>query len=141
MTPSLPLDRRALLQAGAVALGTLATGLPRRGQAATLPAPEPLVGSLVAWVVLRPEDGADIRLAHLDLSGRLRGQAAPVLVPARALSAPAMLRDACRRAQAEAVSAAARSWGVPAAACRVVPGAIRHASGRSVGYAVWAEIA
>lgn len=145
-------NRRALLQSGALAAGTLAasgffSGTP---QAAIAPGggAAPLEGALVAWVLLHPEAEAEIRLAHLDAKGRLLGQAPLLRVAAkelteqgRRLSAWGQMRQACARAQIRAIGVAAHSWGVPAQGCEVRPRRIVHqAAGRSIGYGVWADM-
>ena|SRR5579875_2445559 len=146
-----PFNRRALLQTGAVAAGTLAiVGAAVPGAAAVASAPAPsLSGSLLAWVVLRPEDRAEIRLAHMDPNEQVIGQSAPLDLAVSDLyaggervSAWGQMRAACARAQDLAVRIAANAWGVAAENCAVEPGRIVHvASGRSVGFRVWAEFA
>ncbi len=146
-----PFNRRALLQTGAMAAGTLAMlgGTVPGTAAQTAGAAPAMTGSLLAWVIVRPEDGAEIRLVHMDDNGGVVGQSAPVNLSASELhaggervSAWGQMRAACARAQDLAVATAARAWGVPADSCAVLPGRIVHAAtGRAVGYKVWVETA
>ncbi len=138
MIPAM-LPRRALLQGGAAAIGTLALpGVsparpPRPTEAAS--APHPLTGALVSWVVLHHRGVADLRLAHLGPDGRLLGQAATVSVAAPRVQA------ACRAAQAQAVATAAQAWGSDPAACLVGHGRIADPAGHAIGFAVWMDVA
>lgn len=146
-----PFNRRMLLQTGAAAAGSLAMlagAVPGAATAASGPIPR-LSGSLLAWVILRPDDRAEIRLAHMDANEQVVGQSAPLSLAASELyggdervSAWGQMRAACARAQDLAVRIAAKSWGAAAESCAVEPGRIVHApSGRSVGFKVWAELA
>lgn len=137
------LNRRALLQVGAAAAGTLALGSGAVPGYAADPPPQPLEGGLTAWVVVHPERGAEIRLAHFGTDGKLAGQGDMVWVPAAGrVSAWGQAQSACAQAQRLAVAAAARSWRVPADACRVEPGRIVHpGTGSQIACRAWVDLA
>lgn len=149
--PLEPFSRRLLLQAAGAAFGTLAgsTLLPGfASAAASAGASRPMEGSLLAWVLLYPEQGAEIRLAHFDRDGHLLGRAPVVRLGEEtlganggAVSAWGQMHRACARAQTLSVAAAAHSWGVRPEDCRLQPRQIAHRpSGRSIGFGVWADI-
>jgi hypothetical protein len=68
----LALSRRAMLQVTALGAGALvAASLRVAALAAAAPSPaSALSAMLAAWIVLRPEAGADVRFAYLDARGR-----------------------------------------------------------------------
>ena len=137
------LNRRVVLQSGALAAGALAFGGALwSGPASAGPAgadvaeaATPITGRLVAWLVIETEQGASLRLADV---GAARGarEIASVTLPASSVMA------ASAEANARAVAAAARSWGVRPADCAIGHGCIVHpASERSVPYGVWIDFA
>lgn len=149
--PLEPFSRRLLLQAAGAAFGTLAgsTVLPGFASAvASAGAFRPMEGNLLAWVLLYPEQGAEIRLAHFDRDGHLLGRAPVVRLGEETLgtnggvvSAWGQMRRACARAQTLSIIVAAHSWSVRPEHCGLQPRRIVHQpSGRSIGFGVWADI-
>lgn len=139
-------QRRALLQGCAVAIGTLAAGGGALGsaQAAAAPASSPPVtamsGSLVAWVQLR-SDHVRVSLAHFGPDGTLLGQAADVQLPMPEAVAGGAMTTASGLAGKLARKTVARSWGVDATECDLLPSRIvQRSNGRSIGYAVWVDV-
>ena len=137
------LNRRAVLQSGALAAGSWALGGALRadparasaasGVAETAP---PITGGLVAWLVIDAGRGASLRLAELDATRRPVREIATATFPAASVTA------ACGEANARVIAATARSWQVASSECGIGHGRILHpASGRSVPYAVWIDFA
>ena len=146
--PLEPFSRRLLLQAAGAAFGTLA-GSGMLAGLASAAASRSLDGSLLAWVILHPEQSAEIRLANFDRDGQLLGRAPLTRLGGEmlgaedgALSAWGQMQLACAQAQALSLSAAARSWDARPEDCCLQPRRIAHRpSGRSIGFAVWADLA
>ncbi len=149
--PLEPFSRRLLLQAAGAAFGTLAGSSMLAGfasAAASAAASRPLRGSLLAWILLYPEQAAEIRLANFDRDGQLLGRAPLTRIGGEmlgagdgAVSAWGQMQLACTQAQALSISVAARSWDVRPEHCCVQPRRIAHRpSGCSIGFAVWADI-
>lgn len=142
-----PLPRRSVLQTGALAAGTLTLGGlgARTAQAAPDPAAPlaPLSGALAAWVRLESEGGAEIRLVQLGPAGQPVRKLAGARLSEADLggSGPGggKLRRACAGAEVLTREVAARSWGVPAAACATTPGRIACGD-RAVRYTVWVDV-
>jgi hypothetical protein len=139
------LNRRALLE-GLAAAGTLAFVRPARAAPGdTDPSPPPLEGTLAAWLIVHPGRGTDLRLAHFAPDGRLAGRGDPVWIPApgeHSASAWGQVQSATPAAQNLSIAAAARSWRVPAADCRVEPGRIVHlGTRRTIAYHAWVDVA
>jgi len=146
----LVLSRRSLLEAAALGVGALvAAGFP----AAALATASPSVSGtsavmLAAWVVLRPEAGADLRFAYLGAEGRTLSLLPAVRVDARRptpagrpASAWGQAQEAAELAQSLAKAMAASAWGVPASECAVLSGRIAHSeSGRSIRHCVWLDV-
>jgi ABC-type protease/lipase transport system fused ATPase/permease subunit len=136
-----PLNRRAVLQSGALVAGALAIGAGAWDDGAraqsSLVAGEtetPIAGRLTAWVGIDAERGAWLRLVELAAPG-------PRDVLATALAAGSVT-STLTEADAMALGAVARSWHVPQAECAIGHGCIVHrSSGRSVPYGVWADFA
>jgi hypothetical protein len=130
------MHRRMILQAGAVAAGTLASPILFRAAAAAgrpiLDEAAPLSGTLVAWVLVTLDEGAKIRLFHCDRSSAPVAEAPAVRLSRQELSdasgspAAEQLRRACDEAQRLALGAAARCWGVPPVECVMERGRIVH---------------
>ncbi len=137
------LNRRTVLQSGALAAGAFAFGGALWSNPATAgpagpavaEAAPPITGKLVGWLIIEPEKGASLRLADVNEAREAREIASVTLQAASVMAASA-------EANARAVAAAARSWRVPPADCAIGHGRIVHpASGRSVPYAVWIDFA
>ena len=148
---ALILSRRSMLEAAALGAGVLvAAGFPAATLAAARrAAAEPSPAMLAASVVLRPEAGADVRFAYLDVHGRpsrvlpaVRLEARHTRPPGGPASAWGQAQEAAGLAQTLAAAMVAAAWGVPASECEIRPGRIVHpASGRSIRHCVWLEVA
>jgi hypothetical protein len=118
------------------------------GPSTAAPSGKIVAGKIVAWVVVTPERGATIRLAYVLSPGEIV-ETAPILLAAEALTGGAPSASAWRqaqvaaeRAQAAALTLIANVWKVSPAECACEVARIAHArSGRSVGYAVWVDVA
>ncbi len=125
----LVMNRRAVLAASAGLL--VGAGLPAAALSAAAPLSSDAVSArmIAAWVVLRPEAGATVRLAFLGDDGRPLGELPPVQFEA-AGDQPASLwrqaQEAGAVAQALAVAALASAWGVPSRDCEIRSGFIAH---------------
>lgn len=148
---ALAISRRAVVQssvAGAVVV--LAAGLPGHALARdwkTAFEPDGS-GMIAAWVLLRPEAGADVRLAWLDARGRLLHELPAVQLDAAGMngaggasSAWGQAQEASAHAQTLARVMLANAWGVPASECEVRTGQIVHTpSGRALRHCVWIDV-
>lgn len=139
-----PLDRRAMLQLGAGAIGIALLGNASKAPSPT-PSPIPVLsGMIIAHVRVVLGAHADVWLAHFDATAQLTP--GNVVAQPTALGLPSriagQMADACRHARSEAIQAIARSWAVAPVDCTATGTMIAHpASGRSITYRVWAEIA
>ncbi|MDQ2805170.1 MAG: hypothetical protein M3Y41_21770 [Pseudomonadota bacterium] len=134
------MNRRTILQSGALAAGSAATGGVWSGAARasvrTEAAGEPITGRLVACLSIASAGGATARVVELDAASQ------PVRDVAHREFAANSVTAAHAETDALALDAAARSWGVPAQACRIGPGQIALVDGsRAVSYVVWTEVA
>ena len=146
----LVMSRRAILEyAAAGAAAMAAAGIPAATLAGAAPAPEGAIssGMIAAWVRLRPEAGAEVRLAYLDAGRRLVRELPEVkLVGSETVGAPAasvwgQAQQAGALAQMLAAAALAGAWAVPLRECEIRPGCIAHPlSGRSTPHRVWIDI-
>ncbi len=146
----LVLSRRSMLEAAAMGAGALvAAGFPAATAGAVASATSARSAMLAAWVVVRPEAGADVQFAYLDDRSRrrhvlpaVRLEARQTAPAARPASAWGQAQEAAALAQSLAAGMAAAAWGVPASECAIQPGRIAHAaSGRSIRHCVWLEVA
>ncbi len=147
----LVLSRRAMLEAAALGAGALvAAGFPVGALAAAAPsAAGAWPAMLAAWIVLRPEAGADVRFAYLDGRGQpvrvlpaIRLEARHTAPTARPASAWGQAQEAANLAQSLAAAMAAAAWGVQPTECEVRTGRIVHPpSGRSIRHCVWLDVA
>ncbi len=134
------LNRRTVLQSGALAAGAFAFGgvlwtSPASAGAAMGEAARPITGRLVAWLVIEAEREASLRLAELGAESPAR-EIVSTTLPATSITAVSA------EANAWAIAAVARSWDVPPAECAIGHGRIVHpASGQSVPYTVWIDFA
>ena len=141
----LVMNRRAVLGASAGLL--VAAGLPAAAFAAAAPLARDAASArmIAAWVLVRPEAGATVRLAFLGDDGRPLGELPPVQFEA-AGDGPAshwrQAQEAGAVAQALAVAALASAWGVPSRECEIRSGFIAHPrTGRVMKHAVWVDVA
>jgi len=95
-----------------------------------------------AWVVLHPDERADVRLAYLDAAGRPRQVLPPVRLEARgAATVWRQAREAAELVQSLASAMVGAAWGAPASECEVRFGRIVHPqSRRSIRLCVWLEV-
>lgn len=144
----LVLSRRSMLEAAALGAGALvAAGFPAATASAAASVVNAPSAMLAAWVVVRPEAGADVQFAYLDDRTRRRHVLPTVRLEARQtapapVSAWGQAQEAAALAQSLAAGMAAAAWGVPASECAIRLGRIAHAaSGRSIRHCVWLEVA
>lgn len=146
---ALVLSRRSILEAALLGAGALvAAGFPAATALAAASSTDASAAMLAAWVVLRPEAGADVQFAYLSPRGRPLHVLPTVRLEARetaraggSTSAWGQAQEAAVLAQSLAVAMAARAWGAPTTECQIRPGWIEHpASGRSISYCVWLDI-
>ncbi len=135
------LNRRAVLQSGALAAGALAlSGGAWSGsaQAGNVPvageADRPIAGRLTAWLAIDFDRGARLRLVELETTSHTPREIVAAQLPAGSVM------TAASEANLTALAAVAQSWRVAPADCAIGHGCIVHRpSGRSVPYGVWAD--
>jgi hypothetical protein len=133
------MDRRTLLQSGALAIGSLALGgvwshpAGAAVPAAATPGVGPLAGPVLAWMIYDPDREGVVRVFEL-----VDGQPARLLAAASIPLLP--LATASLRAQELAVRVVAGAWSLPQGACEVRPGCIAT-TGRTVDFRLWVDFA
>ena len=138
------MNRRVVL--GAAAGGAVVAGLPTAAVAAAA-SPKTDIASaamIAAWVQVRPEAGATVRLASFDAGKRPLHEWPAVSLEANGKTPASLWRqvqDAGAFAQTLMVFTMARAWNVPPADCEIRTGAVAHPkSGRAMKHAVWVDI-
>lgn len=130
------LDRRTLLQSGMTVAGCLAlVGLrPDTALAAQPAAVAPVTGSVIGWLVIGRDGGAQINIIQVDPNGNPERLIDTATFPVTSVAASA------RYALAAMLGAVAASWQVPAAECVCQAGRLEcRRDGRSVPFAVWTD--
>lgn len=150
--PIASLNRRAVLQTGAVAAGALAfDGLRQRAEAAAKQGAAPWPGDaltsgmLSGWVIVELDHAAIIRFAHLDPGAPPRELGEPAQISLRrwsGLSCHDQMRRATSAAHDLARRRLAQAWNVARKDCVLDSRMIRdRRSDRVIGYSVWVDLA
>jgi hypothetical protein len=142
-------SRRNVVACVAMASVAVAAGCSETALAAVAPAPDEAASPrmIAAWVRLRPDAGAVVRIACLDSAGRALREWPEVRLEAcdATLAAPpsawGQAQQAGEIAQRLAMAAIAQEWGVPRSECEIGPGAIAHPpSRRAMRHVVWLDL-